>query len=318
MNAKPLNARNQISRAILDQCPPIFHCHAPLKSYPSCPPAHWDASPTAVSLVAPDPGRNFQMWHLSSFPGSQRPNREWLFWPSASSTMDLGYNMMATQLIVADHEGYRIVHVKMFRPRNQFWCFGMIFWGRSPKNPVTKPRSWLHGVPEVVQWPRWHDPSQSFGWPWHRDTLGEGSKHGGFSPGCCESLETLEIGKNAHIGCWGKIYDACCFRTKMISPDQAKVVWSCILHQIRSTSMDFGMLEAGLKTSTVSHTPEFLTTSCTKYCCRRSCSCWMHLAIWQASELDWLQPDEIWDASNFHFYRFTDIHQGDPLDVKDD
>lgn len=50
---------------------PIFHCHAghaPLKSYPSCPPARWDASPTAVSLVAPDPG-------------SRRPNREWLFWP---------------------------------------------------------------------------------------------------------------------------------------------------------------------------------------------------------------------------------------------
>ena len=151
LNAKPLNARNQISRAILDQCPPIFHCHAPLKSYPSCPPAHWDASPTAVSLVAPDPGRNFQMWHLSSFPGSQRPNREWLFWPSASSTMDFGYNMMATQLIVADHEGYRIVHVKMFRPRNQFWCFGMIFWGHFAEKSC-------HQTQKLITWGAWGGP----------------------------------------------------------------------------------------------------------------------------------------------------------------
>lgn len=175
------------------------------------------------------------MGHLSSFPGSQRPNREWLFLlfdQGAPLSWILGTTMMATQPSVADHHhGYIYIYVYIADSSCQGVLIKeaiLIFWYAFLGSKSHKPRSWLQWLHGCLRWSSDQDDTILL---YHSADLSIEIPSLGNATNKVDSASQVVVeAKSTTLGV-----------SVWYRQIQAKVVWSWLLHWIQSTSMDFGM-----------------------------------------------------------------------------
>ena len=227
LHAKSLfHAKNQIFQrhfgAILDQCPPDF----PLPRGPR--------TSQILSKLSTGTLGCFSNGRVSGCSGSWKSKtkqRMVVLTKGVPLSRILGTTTMGTQLSVADHhEGY--IHildsscqdVSIKQPILIFWY---AFWGLSPTNPVTKPRSWLHGCL------RWSSDQDDTILLYHSADLSIGIPSLGKAANMVDSA--------SQVGCWGQDLRCLVLLYRQI---QAKVLCFWLLHWIHSTKYKYGFRDA--------------------------------------------------------------------------